>query len=807
MGMKPHRLAAALALAFCVVPLAPVIAGMAATAADDLSAEPAADPAAATELYLEVSVNGAKTGLVVPFQGGPKGLRTSVQGLREIGIDPQLLGVAGQDDFALDAVPGLSYTYDPATQSIDLKLGDALRRPLQLNARNVRESGAGSADPGFLLNYDLYGQQGVGTRVAALNELRLFGPRGVLSSSGNAVLKGSGQRYIRYDTSWTWSDPVSLQSLQVGDFISPSLGWSRSLRMAGVVWRRNFDLRPDLLTYPLASMGGSAVVPSSVSLYVNGMQQYSTEVPGGPFVIDQVAGLNGAGQATVITRDALGRQVATTLPLYVDTRLLASGLSDFALAAGVLRRDYGMRSFRYERDPVLSASLRRGLSDALTLEAHTEAGPGLLNGGTGAMLRLGQAGGVLSGALAGSVRRSDAAGGRGFHDMQRGALATLGYQYIAPRFGLDLQSSRASAGYADLGTGQGSPVIRVNDRASLNVNMQAAGSASASIVHYRTPGLAAVRLAALAWSRSLGRDTFLSLSAFQDLGRGDSAKTNRGFSVTLSMSLGDRTSLSANSGRQGGVRATTLTASRAPNFDGGWGWGLQTSRNGAFDVSQAQVQYLGNAGQWSATTLRAGTTSSSSVGLSGSLVAMDGTLLAARHVGRGFALVSTGVPDVPVFHENRSIGHTGADGRLLVADLMPYTSNRIAIDATNLPADMRLERTALAVVPLAGAGVVAGFPVERYRAATVIVHGADGKPLAAGTPVRLAGAPGNPLLLVGYDGVLFVDGLKESMNETNELLVGEGAAACTLRFAYQPGTEGQLPVIGPLRCAPKEENP
>jgi outer membrane usher protein len=810
--MTPHRLAAALALAFYVLPPQSAMAGTGAApaAADDLSAEPAADPAA-SELYLEVSVNGARTGLVVPFQGGPKGLRTSVQGLRELGIDPQLLGVAGQDDFALDAVPGLSYTYDPANQSIDLKLGDALRRPLQLNARNVRASGAGSADPGILLNYDLYGQQGVGTRVAALNELRLFGPRGVLSSSGNAVLKGSGQRYIRYDTSWTWSDPVSLQSLQVGDFISPSLGWSRSLRMAGVVWRRNFDLRPDLLTYPLASMGGSAVVPSSVSLYVNGMQQYSTDVPGGPFVIDQVAGLNGAGQATVITRDALGRQVATTLPLYVDTRLLASGLSDFALAAGVLRRDYGLRSFRYERDPVLSASIRRGLSDALTLEAHTEAGPGLLNGGAGAMLRLGQAGGVLSGALAGSARRGGdpggEAGGWGFSNMRRGALATLGYQYIAPRFGLDLQSSRATAGYADLGTGQGAPVIRVNDRASLNVNMGFAGSASASMVHYRTPGLAAVRLAALAWSRSLGRDTFLSLSAFQDLGRGDAARVNRGFSVTLSMSLGDRTSLSANSGRQGGVRATTLTATRAPDFDGGWGWGLQTSRNGAFDVSQAQVQYLGNAGQLSATTLRAGTTSSSSVGLSGSLVAMDGTLLAARHVGRGFALVSTGLPDIPVFNENRAIGHTGADGRLLVADLMPYTTNRIAIDPTNLPADMRLERTALAVVPLAGAGVVAGFPVERYRAATVIVHGADGKPLAAGTPVRLTGAPGNPLLLVGYDGVLFVDGLKQTMNETNELVVGEGAAACTLRFAYQPGAEGQLPVIGPLRCAPKEATP
>jgi outer membrane usher protein len=778
----------------------PVPAAAAPSAPVPSTGAPSALPlpaAPAAELYLEVSVNGVKTGLVVSFQQGPRGLRGSVQNLRELGLDPQLFGVAGQDEFDLEAVAGLTYHYDAAAQSIDLRLDDALRKPLQLNARSARPSGAGSADPGLLLNYDLYGQLGSGGRVAALNELRLFGPAGVLGSSGNAVLRGRGRRYIRYDTSWSWSDPATLQSVQVGDFVAPSLGWTRALRMAGVEWRRNFDLRPDLLTYPLASIGSSAVVPSSVSLYVNGMQQYSAEVPGGPFVIGQVAGLNGAGQATVITRDALGRQVATSLPLYVDTRLLARGLSDFALAAGVLRRDYGVRSFRYAGAPAFTASLREGLSDALTMEAHAEgqagratglSDTGLVNGGAGALLRLGQAGGVLSGSLAVSAG--------GIEHGARGLQASLGYQYIAPRFALDMQSTRASAGYADLGSAEGSPVIPANDRASVNLNLASAGSASLSLVHYRTPGQPAVRLAALAWSRSIGFGAFFSLSAFQDLGKPES----RGVSATLSLSLGDRISLSAGSGRQNGERVGSMAAARSPDFAGGWGWALQKARSGELDVAQAQVQYLGSAGQFSASTLRAGASSSNALGLSGSLVAMDGTVLAARHVGRGFALVSTGVPDLPVFHENRPIGRTGSDGRLLVPDLMPYAGNQIAIDAASLPADVRIERTALTVVPLGGAGVVAGFPVERYRAATVIVHGADGKPLAVGTPVRLAGAPAAGSV-VGYDGVVFVDGLEQA----NDIVVGQGAAACTLHFTYQPGAAGQLPVIGPLRCAPTKE--
>ena len=743
----------------------------------------------APELYLEVSVNGARTGQVLPFRQGPHGLRGSVQGLRDIGLDPQRFGVADKEEFEFGAVGGLTWNYDAANQSIDLILADALRAPLQLQARSVRPAGAGRADPGAVLDYDLYGQLGRSRRLAAFNEVRVFGARGLFASSGTAVLHGSGQRYTRYDSSWTWSDPATLQTVQAGDFVSPSLSWTRALRMGGIAWRRNFDLRPDLLTYPVAALRGSAVVPSSVSLYVNGVQQYSADVPSGPFVLDQVAGLNGAGQATIVTRDALGRSVAASLPLYVDTRLLAGGLTDFAFALGAVRRDYGIRSFRYGDAPALTASGRYGWSDALTLEGHLEAGRGLVNAGAGALVRVGNAGGVLSASLAASRRNGS--------DGTRGAHASLGYQYIAPRFGLELQSARATGGYADLGAMEGTPVSRINDRASLSLGLQQAGSASLSYVHYQVAQQQPARLLALAWSRTLGHGAFFSLSGYRDLVKRDA----RGLMATLSFSFGERTALNAGAGRQGGQRSRSLNMSRAPDFGGGLGWGLQKGSSGDLDYTQAQVQYLGTAGQLVATTLQAGGARSSTVGLSGSLVAMDGTVIAARRVGRGFVLVSTGLADIPVMHENRQIGRTGAGGRLLVPDLMPYAGNRIAIDPSELPADARIEATELEVVPQAGAGLVAAFRIERYRAATVIVQGADGKPPPPGTPVVRTG--GKPPTVVGYDGVVFLDGL----DKDNEIVVGQGAGACTLRFAWRAGADGQLPTIGPLRCAPAQQTP
>lgn len=158
------------------------------------------------------------------------------------------------------------------------------------------------------------------------------------------------------------------------------------------------------MTFPIPSLAGSAAVPSAVDLYINNVRQYTGNVPSGPFIIHDVPGITGAGQATVITRDALGRTVATSVPLYVDTRMLSAGLSSYSFEAGFLRRNYGLQSFDYDARPAVSGSLRRGISNALTVEGHAEATGGVVNAGVGALLRLGYAG-VLSGAVAGSAGR------------------------------------------------------------------------------------------------------------------------------------------------------------------------------------------------------------------------------------------------------------------------------------------------------------------------------------------------------------------------------------------------------------------
>jgi outer membrane usher protein len=739
--------------------------------------------AAVIDLFLEVSVNGEATGQLQRFRQGPGGLRTSAEQLRQLGLDPHKFGLKGdEEEIDLNSVRGLRYEYDAGRQTLALLLDDALRSPLGLQARQVAAPPRPRASPGIVLNYDLIAQLRPQRSVAIFNELRYFDDNGVFSSTGLATIDKQTHDYLRYDSAWTWSDPDTLRSLQLGDAISSSLPWGRSVRIGGVQWRKSFTLRPDLLTYPVAAVQGSATLPSSVSVYVNGIQQYSAEVPAGPFVVNQVAGLSGAGEATVVTRDELGRSVVKVVPLYVDTRLLAKDFMEYSVEAGVMRKDYGSKSFGYRQSPVASGTLRHGWSDQLTLEAHAEAASGLVQAGGGAFYSLGQSG-VINGNLAVSSGRDT------------GGLAGAGYQYISRGFGVEFQTQRSSQRFADIAVRDGTLPVRQSDRATLTVALPAEQSVGFSVIAYAVPQAPPARIVALSYSMSIARRVFFSVSAFRDFKNSNNSAVFFG----ISTAFGDRIAANVSSGRQNGERQRNYGVQRAPDYEGGPGWALQQGTVGSTEYRQAQAQYLGRYGQVNGIVQSNGASTNVSVEVTGALVAMDGAFAAARSVGGGFALVSTGLAGVPVVHENRTMGVTDGSGHFLVPNLNPYAANRLSIDSSTLPVDMRAPVQEVVVAPRRLSGLLVNLEVTRYRAAIVILHDAAGKPLPLGATVRHAES--GSLSIVGYDGMAFV----ENVAEENHLQVGSGAAACEVSFRYADSAQPSLPTIGPLACGNKEK--
>ena len=163
----------------------------------------------------------------------------------------------------------------------------------------------------------------------------LFGPVGVLNQSGIVgTTTFSDASALRLESDYTYSDPDHALTYRAGDTIAGGLAWTRPIRMAGLQVQRDFTLRSDLVTAPLPQISGTAAVPSSVDVFVNGTKAYSQDVAPGPYSLTSLPLMAQNGVAQVVVRDATGREVDTNLNLFDPGRLLAPGLVDFSVESG-----------------------------------------------------------------------------------------------------------------------------------------------------------------------------------------------------------------------------------------------------------------------------------------------------------------------------------------------------------------------------------------------------------------------------------------------------------------------------------------
>lgn len=803
---------------------APVLFLVLALVAGTAGAQPQPAPsssqtmAADLELYLDVSLNGVASGQLSRFVQQGKVLHASAATLRELGLKwPGSAAASGL--VALDSLAGLRVVYDAPLQRLTLTAPlEMLDRPLtRIGATTEPRAIADPAAviPGLVINYDVYAQQSGGLRtLSGFTETRLFGVGpGVWSNSmvSRAVTEPQGpsaQDNTRLDTYWQRDFPDQMLSLSVGDVITGSLPWTRAVRVGGIRLSRNFSLQPYRVNTPLASFQGSAVLPSTVDLFVNGLKQSSQQVQPGEFQLSGIPSLGGTGQAQMVITDITGQRRVVSFDLYGAPQLLEQGLTDWSLDLGSLRRDYGIHSFSYGA-AIASASARHGWSTDATVEGHAEAGRGIVQAGAGGVWRLGGLGGVASGSLAFShggetntLAPGAAALNPGASD-KTGMQWAMGYQWNSRRFTVSLNTQRRGSGFRDVAALPGDLLSRGTDSAYFGVS-GGWGQVGLSVVRQQPYGVAASRYANLSWSRQMpGSNASLSVNINRNL---DNAAESALY-VAWSMPLERKLAVGASLRTVGSSRSLVADASRSPEGGdaGGIGWRVQA---GAGDSTNAQGQltYLGRYGQVMAGVSQLGgqdgTPSSRSIfaSASGGVVVAENRVFASRRVDDAFALVSTGVEGMPVHLENRVVGETDARGMLFVTQLNSHQNNRLNIDTLRLPADMRVERSSLTVVPSSRSGVVARFPMRRVLAVELALRDVKGDWLSAGSSVWLEMPGGTapaaaPLTVMGYDGLVYLEDPPAGANLRVELEDG------TCRAVLPPSPEPSgLINLGVLTC-------
>lgn len=755
-------------------------------------AQTATAPAAGQSLLLNVVVNGLNHDNIQEIAGQQGALlltreQITVSGLKLNGPYTD----TGGGLIALNSIQGWTWRLDENAQTLFIQVpsGDRIAQQFTSDVLSPDDT-APYSDRGAVLNYDGQVTDDGEESHSLLGDLRLFNDSGVLANSAMQTHSPYLDRSVRLESTYSHSAVSTLRTWNTGDYISGGLDWTRPVRMGGLQMTTNFGLRPDLVTFPRPGISGEVAVPSSVDIYVNGLRQMTRQVDAGPFDITSLPVTAGGGDVSMVVKDANGRQTTRTLPFYASNSMLSQGLESLSVEAGSVRRGYASRSADYTGGAA-SVSYRRGVWPALTLESHLEATQKLVMGGAGADLLVSDVG-VLSGSLAASR-----------YGEKQGRQYGVGFAHTLHSFSYGFSALRAEAGFYDIAAAYGDSTAGTTLRASLGFPVYP-GNGSFGLVYARklvnyynsynyesqrisTSTLSATYSSALPLLAAFG---YLTLLHDFDYDKGNS------LFVGLSIPFGARANLSTSASVGQGGGAQTVQAQQSAVRRGDIGWSL-AEQHGPVSRQNAGLEYKADWGLIGADVEQGNTGHAVRASARGSLAAIGGHVFAANTIQDSFALVDTdGLPGITVLQENRPLGKTDGRGLMFIEDIRAYESNRLSVDANDVPMDVSLTNDALTVRPRDRSGVIARFPIRRSRGATLLLVDAQQRPLPLGSVATLTASGAQAM--VGYDGQTFF----EDLAQHNQLKVDiPGRPGCALSFDYHPQAN-VLPQIGPLTCGP-----
>ncbi|WP_336740931.1 fimbria/pilus outer membrane usher protein [Aureimonas altamirensis] len=771
----------------------------------------------ARDLYLEVFVNGAGTGLVAAFrEAADNTLLGEAKELAGVGIATEGYSTDADGFVALSGLRGVSYRYDEESQSVHFEAVDEARAAFDLDASGGASAEASippAGDPifGALVNYSLLAGAGGGSPsdmfafegVSGLFQPRVFGPLGIVS--GGLVTQTNGGLYgtRRLDTTWSYTDPGTMRTYAAGDIITGGLSWTRPVRLGGVQMKRDFSLRPDLVTFPVPTISGSAAVPSTVDLFVDNARRFSGEVPAGPFQITNLPVVTGQGSARLVVRDVQGQEVVSESAFFASPQLLAEGLIDYALEAGFARRFYAIRSFDYDDRFMGSATLRYGLTDGLTVETHVEGGDGLVNGGAG-LVAAGGSYGVVS--LAGAA--SGSGGDTGF-------LVAGGFEFDIGAVRLSGRSQRSFGDYDDIASVTADPEWDYVDDLifpeSLSRPARAIDQLSLAFPSPFDDSILSLNYTRL--ETAYGQETEIVGGSYSRQVFGKANLFATGFKAVnddafglfagLTFALGDRVNVTTGLSASEDGAIATVDAARPESWDtGDYGWRLRMGE-GRHTVRDASASYRAAQARVSASLSQFDDRYDATLQAEGAVVASDGGVYLTNRIDDAFAVVDVGAPGIAVSHENRPVGRTGRNGRIILPNMRANERNTVSIDPMMLPIDAVVEATRLEASAKRGSGVRIDFGSRLASQSALVefvhVDGGITEPVPVGTLVTVNDAP--EAVLAGYDGSAFVDGLS-ARNEA--LLEFPDGRRCRAWFVFAP-RPGEQVNLGRISCEPLTE--
>lgn len=695
-----------------------------------------------------------------------------------------------QTYWPLSAVPGYRYKLDFANQSVELLFSPEAFSATRLTQEKSKRIVASPVLPSLFFNYDLnysttmlrngtdYRDLGMLAEIGGSNEW------GVITSSHtgrnltNDSASGIPSKWVRLETTFTRDFPEENRTLRIGDTAVRDGMWGRSVYFGGIQYGSNFALTPGFITQPAPALLGISAAPSTVELYVNDVLRQVSQVPTGPFVIDNFPSLTGSGDVRMVVHDILGRETVIEQSFFTTSQLLSKGLDDWSIEAGSIRRDMGIADNHYGPG-FASGTWRHGYTNNMTFEGRVEA--------TKDMQTLGV--GIVSTLTNRVLGKASLAGSRGQN--LNGGLWLLGAEHQTLRSSLSFQIQGASVDFHQLGQPIETPALKRQMAGNWSYNTENYGSFGMGLAALNRHDGTNVTTLSGNYSTRIGKQNSLTFT----LSRAIDGASGTSAGVLFIMPLEHNRIVNASVNSSDGQQDFNISAMQNPDHENNLGWRVLAGRQQSQSRAEGGLYYLGRYGRLSADASSSTDQSTLRLGANGGLVLADSTLFVTERLDQSFAVAEVaGYGDVSIGLGNNMLTDTNKNGVALVPRLMAYQRNSIRLDPSELPLSAELDSIEQTVVPAWRSAVKVTFPVRGGRGALLKILFEDGEDAPAGATVKLEGS--DEEFYVARRGAAFMTGLQTS----NKVILNWNGQQCRIDVELPPESPDEIARLGPLLC-------
>ncbi|MBK0391653.1 fimbria/pilus outer membrane usher protein [Ramlibacter algicola] len=666
-----------------------------------------APPQGGEEALLTIEVNGVRRGeFLVIKKGDNYWLSPADVGRLQVQSGPP----AGASHVSLRELGAESIAFDDGELLVRVRFPDALLAPNRVDL-TPRGPAVRLSDPAtsLILSYRLSNRTlGEDRQTTLLTDTNVrVGPL-LLRQENRLDIGAAGKSMARGRTQLIFEQHEASRRWVAGDVVSGAGGYGSAITGAGLLVTKIWNMDPNALRAPRASVQASTALPAEVEVSVDGSPVYRGNVAPGPIDIGNLQSAGGQRNVRVTVTDIAGRRQVIDQPFFFTETALAEGVHDYLYFVG-RRSELAADNRWVYREPAAQAVHRYGVTDALTVSAGGEASRDFATVGAGLALRLDRFGLVSLDALGNRDRVTRRA--------RRGWSAQ--YQFQTPHVAWLAGVRRFDAGFRSF-VADSSIFPTTEYRAALvvpwrNLSWGVDWTRATSALETRT--MASLRVTSSFSSRS-------SLSA--ELRHSSSGgRTINSVGVIWRHYLDGLDWVGGTFDASPGTQAAGFEVGRQLPQSEGFGYRAAVT-NINLPAGESRTASLGGTVNLKPFAVDAtviaqspgGGLSYSELGVSGALVAIDGEVAATRQVGDSFVLAKLGVPQagVQVSLNNQVQGTTDANGRVILPRVAAYDRQEVSVNDKQLALTYQLDRRALPIAPPLRSGVVVDFNARRLHA-------------------------------------------------------------------------------------------